>query len=273
MKSLKVIGGGGLKLHVEDGGNPHGKTILFIHGFSQCHLVWRKQIHSRLARDFRLVTMDIRGHGLSEKPCGVYGDSKLWADDVREVIVTLGLKNPLLVGWSYGGAIISDYIASYGEADIAGTNWVAAISRVGAPLRQGAFLGPDFLSVVPGLLSQNAQRSLESMQAFVRLCKHTEISPEELILTLAHGLSVPLDVRIGLLSRELNNDEVISKMRKPMLLSYGDYDAVVSLSMAKHIMSLVKHAKLSVYHGIGHSPFWEASRRFNRELRELRNTT
>jgi len=258
---------------VEDGGNPHGKTILFIHGFSQCHLVWHKQIHSGLARDFRLVTMDIRGHGLSEKPCGVYGDSKLWADDVHEVIATLGLKNPLLVGWSYAGAIMCDYIACYGEADIAGTNWVAAVSAPMRALSQRAFLGADFLSVVPGLLSRNAQESLESMQAFVRLCKHAEISPEELYLTLGYGLSVPLHVRIGLLSRELNNDDVISKIRKPMLLSYGDHDAVVSLSMARHIMSLVKHAKLSVYHGIGHSPFWEASRRFNRELRELRNAT
>ena len=63
---LTVIGDGGLKLCVEEGGNPHGKTILFIHGFSHCHLVWRKQIQSRLARNLRLVMMDIRGHGLSE---------------------------------------------------------------------------------------------------------------------------------------------------------------------------------------------------------------
>ena len=36
-----------------------------------------------LAQDFRLMAMDIRGHGLSDKPCDVYGDSKLWADDIQ----------------------------------------------------------------------------------------------------------------------------------------------------------------------------------------------
>ena len=54
--------------------------------------------------------MDIRGHGLSDKPRDVYGDSKLWADDVHAVITTLGLHTPVLSGWSYGGVITSDYV-------------------------------------------------------------------------------------------------------------------------------------------------------------------
>ena len=84
MKTYTVTGGGGLRLHVQETGNPNGRPILFIHGFSQCRLAWNKQMHSDLAKDFRLVAMDIRGHGLSEKPRDVYGDSKLWADDVNE---------------------------------------------------------------------------------------------------------------------------------------------------------------------------------------------
>ena len=89
MKTYTVTGGGGLKLHVQETGNPNGKSILFIHGFSQCRLAWNKQVHTDLAKDFRLVVLDIRGHGLSEKPRDVYGDSKLWADDVHAVITTL----------------------------------------------------------------------------------------------------------------------------------------------------------------------------------------
>jgi pimeloyl-ACP methyl ester carboxylesterase len=61
-------------------------------------------------------------------------------------------------------------------------------------------------------------------------------------------------------------------MTKPILLSYGELDSIVSLNMGKHISLLAKHAKLSVYPGVGHSPFWEASPRFNRELREFRNS-
>ena len=61
-------------------------------------------------------------------------------DDLNAIITTLRLDHPLLLGWSLGGIIITEYVASYGEDQIAGTNWVAAVSRLGEPLRQDDFL-------------------------------------------------------------------------------------------------------------------------------------
>lgn len=90
-KTYKVKGGGGIQLHVVEEGNPQGRPVLFIHGFSQCHLSWIRQLDSDLAREFRLVAMDMRGHGQSDKPRDAYGDSKLWADDVQGVIQSLEL--------------------------------------------------------------------------------------------------------------------------------------------------------------------------------------
>jgi non-heme chloroperoxidase len=272
MKPHTVTGGGGLKLHVQETGNPTGKPILFIHGFSQCRLAWNKQVHSDLAKDFRLVAMDIRGHGLSEKPRDAYGDSKLWADDVHAVITTLALENPVLSGWSYGGAIISDYVNAYGEANIAGTNWVGAISRLGEPLLQAGFIGTAFLDAVPGSFSENVEVSVAALQELLRLCVHKEASPEDFYFFLGYNAIVPPYVREGLFSRNLDNDSVIEKMRKPMLLSYGEQDAVVLLSMGEHIAGLARHAKLSTYPDVGHLPFWEAPERFNRELREFRES-
>jgi non-heme chloroperoxidase len=68
MKTHKVAGGGGVQLHVIEAGNPGGRPILFIHGISQSSLAWSRQLDSELARDHRLVAMDLRGHGLSDKP-------------------------------------------------------------------------------------------------------------------------------------------------------------------------------------------------------------
>lgn len=76
MAAHTVIGGGDVRLYVEETGNPKGRPILFIHGFSQNQLTWRKQLGSDLADDFRLVALDLRGHGLSEKPQDAYGDSQ-----------------------------------------------------------------------------------------------------------------------------------------------------------------------------------------------------
>jgi non-heme chloroperoxidase len=115
--------------------------------------------------------MDIRGHGLSEKPRSVYGDSKLWAEDVHAVITGLGLNRPVLSGWSYAGAIICDYVSTYGEEQIAGTNWVGAICRLGEPLLAAGF------------------------HSFVRMLVHEEPSPEDLYFFLGFMTIVPPHVR------------------------------------------------------------------------------
>ena len=78
MKTHRVTGGAGVQLHVVETGNPGGRPILFLHGVSQCWLTWSRQMNSELADDYRLVAMDLRGHGLSEKPREGYTDSRIW---------------------------------------------------------------------------------------------------------------------------------------------------------------------------------------------------
>ena len=269
MKQDTIIGGGGLKLHVEEAGNPAGKPILFIHGFSQCRLAWRKQTASELARDFRLIAMDIRGHGLSEKTPGVYGESKLWADDVHAVIEALGMHRPVLSGWSYGGVIMSDYVDRYGEDDIAGTSWVGAVPRLGTPLIQDRLISDEFLAAAVGSFSEQVGESVAALQKLVRLCVHEDPSPEDFCFFLGCSTLVPPHVRQGMMSRDVDNDPVVRRMRKPMLLSYGDADDIVP-TMSRHVAGLAGHARLSIYPGVGHAPFWEAPERFNRELGDFR---
>jgi non-heme chloroperoxidase len=101
----------GLTISAQEWGNPAGAEILFIHGFSQSHLSWMRQVDSDLAREFRIITYDLRGHGNSDKPLDAahYRDSKAWGDEVQAVIDAAGLKRPVVVGWSYAGRVISDF--------------------------------------------------------------------------------------------------------------------------------------------------------------------
>jgi non-heme chloroperoxidase len=272
MKTYSVAGGGKLNLHVQEMGNAHGKAILFIHGFSQCRLAWNKQLHSDLANDYRLVAMDIRGHGLSDKPRDAYGDSKLWADDIHAVITTLGLDKPVLVGWSYGGVIMSDYVAAYGEDGVAGTCWVGTVSRLGEPLLQDGLIGADFLALVPGFFSENICEGVSALEKLARLCVYEELAPEDLYFFLGFASIVPPLVRQALFARNLNNDSVIEKIRKPMLLAYGQQDRIALPAMCAHMAKLAKNAAVSSYPNVGHAPFWEASERFNAELRAFRQS-
>ena len=268
MNTYTVIGDGGTKLHVQETGKRAGKPILFLHGFSQCSLVWSKQLGSDLAASFRLVTMDLRGHGLSDKPRDAYGESRIWANDVRAVIEQLELERPLLVGWSYGGVMISDYVRIYGEEAISSTNWVAAVCRLGEPLLP--FLGQQFLAAAPGFFSENVEESVGALLRLIRLCIPSGLSREEEYLLLGFNVAVPPHVRAGLLSRNVDNDSVVAAMRKPMLVTWNEHDAIALPAMRDHLAGLAPHAKVSTYPGSGHAPFWESPERFNRELRELR---
>ena len=70
-----------LTISAQDWGNPTGPEILFIHGFSQSHMSWMRQVDSDLAKEFHIVTYDLRGHGNSDKPLdpAAYRNSKVGA--------------------------------------------------------------------------------------------------------------------------------------------------------------------------------------------------
>jgi pimeloyl-ACP methyl ester carboxylesterase len=216
--------------------------------------------------------MDLRGHGSSQKTRDVYGDSGLWADDVAAVIATLGLDRPVLCGWSYGGIVIGDYLSRYGEDAIAATNWVGAISRLGEPILASGFIGADFLANLPGLLTESIDQAVPSLDRLVRMCFAGELAPEDHYFVLGYNAIVPSHVRAAMVSRTLDHDPVVRALRKPMLLSYGERDAITLPAMGEHLARLAPHARLSLYSNAGHSLFWEAPERFNRELRELVET-
>jgi pimeloyl-ACP methyl ester carboxylesterase len=104
-RNVAVTTPDGVRISAQEWGNPQGPEILLIHGFSQSHLSWLRQVRSDLAREFRMVTYDARGHGYSDKPAApeYYKEARRWADEVQAVIDQVGLRKPVLVGWSYGG--------------------------------------------------------------------------------------------------------------------------------------------------------------------------
>jgi len=95
-----IQGGGGIQLHVREWGNASAPSILFIHGWSQNHLCWSKQYESEPATSYRLVALDLRGHGMSEAPreASAYQNPQLWADDIAAIMKELLLEHPILVG-------------------------------------------------------------------------------------------------------------------------------------------------------------------------------
>lgn len=267
MQTHNVEGGCGLKLHVREWGKPNSQAILFIHGWSQNHLCWAKQFEGPLANKFHLVAMDIRGHGQSEAPLDAesYTTGGLWADDVKNVIEALKLDRPVLVGWSYAGLIISDYIRRYGDDTIAGVNFVAAAVGIGEQWF-GTRIGPGFLEYVPLSCSQDQTVALKAIRNFLHVCFVAPVAAEDMELAMGWNMLVHPQVRANLIARTEDFTPDLAKMKKPVLVTYGAADTVVLPSMAQTIQDHVPNCQLSEYPGVGHAPFIEESVRFNAEL-------
>ncbi len=270
MQVHTIEGGGGLQLHVREWGDPEGPVIFLIHGWSQSHLSWKHQFESDLLADeFRLVALDNRGHGMSEKPLEEerYTDERLWADDVAAVMTDLDLERPVLVGWSYGGFIISDYVRAYGEGEIAGINYVAGALMLNENLDN---IGPGFIDNVEGATTPDLPTNISAMRSFLQACTAEPMSEEDWEAALCFNIVVPPQVRGAMvLSRLMDSDDVLSRMTVPVLVTHGDQDTVVLPSMAQHVLDVCPTAEASWYEGIGHAPFLEAPERFNRELADF----
>jgi pimeloyl-ACP methyl ester carboxylesterase len=263
-QSHRVSGAAGCELFVDETGNPDGQPILFIHGLSQCRLAWNRQLDSELRRDMRLVAMDLRGHGRSQRPRDAYGEPSLWADDIHAVITTLGLRRPILCGWSYGGVVIGDYVRRHGEAALGGIVLVGAVSMLGEAVLP--FLGPEFIDVLPALFASDVEESNAGLQAFIRICASADPEPEEFFSILGYNSVVPPHVRQAMLSRTVSHDDLYARLETPILITHGLEDRVVLPAMSEQLARVVPNARTSFYPGIGHSPFRESTDRFNTDL-------
>ncbi len=250
----------GVGIAVQEWGYAAGREIVFIHGFSQSHLCWKKQVESELAESFRMVTYDLRGHGDSDKPldAAFYRESSRWAQELDSVIAGAHLQRPVLVGWSYGGRVICDYLLSYGDDSIAGINFVGATTKNPENAPGRALIG----AMATADESENAGRTL----AFLNACTALPMSADDLDGMLAANLLTPVEVRSYMSGRPTPYEEALRRLRVPVLVTHGEKDQIVPLDVGQYTASVVSGAEASFYPESGHMPFWEESVCFNREL-------
>ena len=270
MKHHTIIGGGGARLHLVEAGDSRGPSILFLHGCSQSWLTWDRQLRSELVRRHRLVAMDLRGHGSSDRPPDGYGDSRLWAADIDAAIRELELDQPILCGWSYGPLVILDYIRHYGEERIGGIHLVGAVTKLGTDAAAAA-ISTEFLALLPRLFSSDVGEGVSGLESLLHLCFAREPEAPDLYTMLGFGVSVPPSVRQALLTRVVDNDDLLPSIAKPVLITHGALDAVVRPEVVARHRAGLPHAEVDIMAGAGHAAFWDDAARFNQRLGAFRD--
>ena len=261
-----VRGGGGVGIFAREWGPEDGAPILLIHGFSQSHASWQLQGDGPLAETHRLVAMDIRGHGYSEKPLdpAAYHDSAAIAQDVAAVIEECRLENPVLVGWSYGGVIIGDYLRIFGDQKIAGVMTVGAVFALGDTAPKG--LQGEGSSHFGQLLSLDFDKQLAGAYAGAKLGAATPPTDEQIARQVAMVMMAPPPVRRGMLTRSVDHRDSYRALTKPHLVMHGEKDVTILPGMADLFAELAPGAEKMMVPDVAHRPFSENQKRFDADL-------
>lgn len=253
----------GVQIAVQESGNPQGQAVVFIHGLLGSRLNWEAQVASPALQKYRMITYDLRGHGLSGKPVETlaYSDGKRWADDLAAVLKAAHAERAVLVGWSLGGAVISNYLAAYGDSAIGGAMYVDGVIE----LKAGQI--PAHPAVYRDMVSPDLKAHLDAERAFLALCCHTQPDPATASRLLANAAMASWDMQRAVMGMTVDAVGGLGTSRVPLLLLYGKRDALVNptaaIARAKEIRPSVDTV---LYANSGHAPFIEESARFNRDL-------
>lgn len=268
----------GASVHYRDQGKKDGPVLVMIHGGFGSLQNWEGWI-GPLGHHYRLISLDLLGHGLTgASPAKLYARSHQ-RDAVAELLAKLGITRYALAGNSFGGGIALELALGYPDQ-------VRALILVdseglpnaehgydGAQFNEDAAVQPDDPSftelgwherLAPRFVGSNVVRAaLESMihdkdqisdnmvERFASALRH-EGNGEAQILMFRQNL-----YEIAQNGAQDLKDKLPS-IKIPTLVLQGEHDTLVPMSVAKRFQELIPNSKLAVVPNAGHMPMLEA---------------
>ncbi|WP_344873606.1 alpha/beta hydrolase [Allokutzneria multivorans] len=268
MRLSELSGAGGTRLAVVEAGPPDAPPVVLLHGWAQSARCWDAQLSDEhLTSRFRIIAADLRGHGSSSVPADGYDRSASWAGDVAALLTHAG-RDAVLVGWSYGGLVITDYLREHGSQAVAGVAFVGAITELGRG-REGGRTGAVMRAALPAALSDDPAVAVPALHEFIDGMTVLPLPGEIRQRGLGAALNTSPAVRHGLFRRDVGSADVLSGLDVPALVLHGLDDRVVDPAAGRYAADLIPGAATSWYPECGHLPFVEQAERFSAELAEF----
>ena len=271
MESHFIEGHGGMRLHVREAGRSDGPAILFLHGWSQSWLSWLKQMEdAALASRFRLLAMDLRGHGMSGRTAedAAFMENRPWADDVQAILSALDVSRAVLVGWSYGGSVVLDHLSTWGTKRVSGIVLVAP-AVLFSKADYGRWYGPGLLKNAVGARSADLGENIAAMRGLLHACIVRPVDPEWFETQLAASMVVPPRVRGAMTRKRLDYETLLRRIDIPVMLVHGLEDRVVLPAVSRTLAGWIPRVRMELRRGVGHCPFAEEPERFNAALTDF----
>ena len=248
----------GVTLHYEDVGS--GKPLVLIHGWSQCAAMFKHQVPA-LGKKNRVLALDLRGHGDSEKPTHGYRISR-FAADVHELLIKLDLKDVNILGWSMGCSIIWSYWELFGGERL------SKLILVDEP--PWLLNTPDYDTGIVGIndyaefCNSIRDKRGEMTKWFVEKMVSTDMPQKERDWIAEQNQKMPADYAARLLYIHCALDwrDIIPTIKLPTLIIGGKKSLVPWKSQVwnhEHISGSI----LEIFEDRGHIMFFEEPEKFN----------
>jgi non-heme chloroperoxidase len=247
----------GIRIHYVEAGS--GRPIVFIPGWTMPAWIWQKQI-DEFSKSYHVIAVDPRSQGESDKP--PYGHlPETRARDYKELVDHLGLKQPVLVGWSMGCGELLKYVEQFGTDNVAGLVLVDGFVS-DKP-------SPEMFAALSGWMNQLQQDRRKQAEPFVRgMFKKPQ--PEDYLNRLIDvSIQVPADTAALLIYNMIamkNLSGGFAGMNRPLLFAYQS----TTQQSADFLKSnLGDKVRLERFDGDGHALFVDDPEKFNRVLEEF----
>ena len=186
------------------------------------------------------------------------------------VMAVTNLERPVVVGWSYGGYVVFDYVRHYGTGNIAGINLVGSL---GGLVPRTPFNRAEGMEKIMEnsrmsrsmIFDENVTSSKNTAIGFYTP-NMTEVDKQA---QFAMGVMMPSYVRLLMSGRDLDNTSLAKTLAVPVFLTRGSRDMVMPAGDTEVALKILPDATLSFYEDTGHLPFYHHPDRFNQELADF----
>ncbi len=254
----------GVNIHYLEAGT--GRPIVFIPGWTMPAWIWQKQI-DEFSKKYHVIAVDPRSQGESDKP--TYGHlPETRARDYKELVDQLGLKHPVLVGWSMACGELVKYAEQFG------TDNVAAFVLVDGFITDKP---SDLFAPISGWMNFLQQDRQKQADGFVR-SMFKKPQPEDYIKRIVDvSTQVPTDTAVLLIYNMIAVKDfspglasmAAMKTRTPVLFAYQP-ESQTSADYLK--LKLGDKLRLENFEGDGHALFVDDPEKFNHILEEFLKT-
>jgi len=251
----------GIKTRVLEAGT--GEPLILLHGTGGHIEAYARNIRG-LSEHFRVICIDMVGHGYTDKPDRPYGID-VYSDHLLWVIQALNLKEVYLSGESLGGWVAAWFAAHHpGIAKALVLNTPGNVNnkpKVMAALKAStvkAVLEANYENVktrLEWLMYDKSQVTDELIEARYNI--YTQPSYQEAV----HHIVYLQDIEAR---KQYSWDPSwCGKIDVPTLLAWTDHDPTSTVEEAKPIQEMIPGSELTVINDAGHWPQWEKVKEFN----------